>query len=316
MSSSIKRVLVVHFSQTGQLTRVLDSICQPMERDGIEIVHERLVPADPYPFPWPVLRFFEEFPGTVAQETVHLKPVNVNPSTHFDLILIGYQTWFLSPSPPIVSFIHSHEGQQLLANKPVVTVVASRNMWLVGQEKMKKMLADSGARLLDNVAFVDQGSSLLSFITTPRWLWTGNKGHPDGWLPQAGVSDSEIKNASRFGSALAQALLNDDERGSAPLLRGLRAATVDPRLIASEKIANRSFMIWSKLLRKAGPPGSTSRRLLLRLYIGFLVMMILTVVPITMLLKAGLRPLIKKRLNEQKAYFEEPSGSDTYRMQE
>jgi hypothetical protein len=42
--------------------------------------------------------------------------------------------------------------------------------------------------------------------------------------------------------------------------------------------------------------------------------MIATVVPITMLVTALLRPLFKRRLMRQKDYFEQPSGATSERM--
>ena len=58
-----KRILVVSYSQTGQLSRLVDSVVGPL-RDArdCEVVHERIAPQVPYPFPWPFLRFLDVFP--------------------------------------------------------------------------------------------------------------------------------------------------------------------------------------------------------------------------------------------------------------
>ncbi|MFO7594629.1 MAG: dialkylresorcinol condensing enzyme, partial [Pseudomonadota bacterium] len=141
-----------------------------------------------------------------------------------------------------------------------------------------------------------------------------NKGSDEGLLPRAGIAQEEIDRASRFGHALAEALAQDKERGDEPMLQGLKAVDVDVRLIPSEKIGTRSFMIWGKLLRKVGGPGSAARKPVLFIYVVFLITLIISVVPVTMLLRTLLRPLMKKRLLEQKAYFELPSGSETTRM--
>src|ERR1700704_6614184 len=56
-SQKMKRVLVVHFSQTGQLTRVKQRLLSPLaEASDVELVEEVLRPRKPYPFPWPLLR--------------------------------------------------------------------------------------------------------------------------------------------------------------------------------------------------------------------------------------------------------------------
>ena len=47
---------------------------------------------------------------------------------------------------------------------------------------------------------------------------------------------------------------------------------------------------------------------MLCVYIAFLIAMILTVVPISALTKWALKPVLQKKLDEQKRYFAEPSG--------
>jgi hypothetical protein len=313
----MNKVLAVYYSQTGQLTSAIKSICAPLESTpGIEVSYECLQPVEPYPFPWPFFRFLDVFPESVYLDPPPLRPLSAAADEEYDLILIAYQVWFLSPSLPITAFLQSEQGKRLLHGKPVITVIACRNMWLMAQEKMKTLINAAGGRLLDNIALVDSGSSLLTFITTPRWLLSGNKGRRDGWLPVAGVSEGEIHASARFGRALVPALQQGLQQGDAPLLRGLRAVTVDPRLIPSEKIGTRSFMIWGKLLRRIGRSGSTARKPVLFIYVVFLISLIISVVPVTMLLRTLLRPLMKERLARQKEYFEQPSGSAETRVAE
>jgi hypothetical protein len=50
------------------------------------------------------------------------------------------------------------------------------------------------------------------------------------------------------------------------------------------------------------------------LYIVFLVMLIVTVVPVSLLLQALFRPLLKRRMQVLKQQFEMPSGSGVERM--
>ncbi len=312
-----KRILVVSYSQTGQLSRLVDSVVGPL-RDArdCEVVHERIAPRVPYPFPWPFLRFLDVFPESVYLDPPPMRPLTLAPDEDFDLIILAYQVWYLSPSLPITGFLTSAAGRRLLAGKPVITVIACRNMWLTAQEKVKQLLAQAGARLLDNVVLVDAGPALATFITTPRWLLTGNPGRPDGLLPRAGVSDRDIAAARRFGVAIAAALREDREQGAGPLLAGLAACTVDDRLIASERIGHRSFRVWGRLLRALGPPGSARRKPGLLLYALFLVVMILSVVPVTLLLRRLTYPLLRPSLLRLKTYYELPSGGGDERLRD
>ncbi|MCG6969819.1 MAG: dialkylresorcinol condensing enzyme [Gammaproteobacteria bacterium] len=311
-----KKVLVVYYSQTGQLTSVVKSISQAIASESIQVTHEALRPRTDYPFPWPTLEFLDVFPESVYLDPPPLKPLQVDVNASFDLIIVGYTVWYLSPSLPITAFLKSPEGKQLLANKPVITVIACRNMWLMAQEKVKGLLARAGARLLDNIALVDAGPSLATFITTPRWMLTGKKGGPGGMLPPAGVAEEDIKRAARFGRAIKLALQQDLEQQGQPLLKGLKAVEVNTNLIASEKIGQRSFAMWGKLLRKIGRAGDPKRKPVLILYMIFLIVAIVTVVPLNMLIKTVLSPLTRNRLRRQKDFFERPSGSQSQRMQE
>ncbi|WP_455209774.1 dialkylrecorsinol condensing enzyme [Kaarinaea lacus] len=311
-----KKVLVVYYSQTGQLTSVVKSIGEAVESESIQVTYEALCPEPEYPFPWPLLKFLDVFPESVYLDPPVLQPIKADVEESFDLLIVAYTVWFLSPSLPITAFLKSSEGKRLLAGKPVVTVIACRDMWLMAQEKVKGMLAYAGAHLLDNIALVDAGPSLATFITTPRWMLTGKKGRTGGLLPKAGVAENEIKNAARFGRAIKHALQGDEEKRGQPLLKGLKAVDVDSNLIASEKVGQRSFAIWGKILRSFGPAGDPKRKPILVVYVIFLIVLIVTVVPLNMLIKRLLRPLTKNKLQQQKYYFEQPSGSETFRMQE
>ena len=311
----MKKILVVEYSQTGQLTAVLDAMLAPLQQpeSGVRVDREILRPLPPYPYPWPFWQFLDAFPETVAGDPPALAPLAVDPAAEFDLVIIGYPVWFLSPPPPITAFLRSETGRRLVRGRPVVTVTACRNMWLMAQETMKQLLADAGARHCDHVALVDQGNAFATFVTTPRWLLTGRK--EAFWVfPPAGVPAAEIAASRRFGLALREGLQRDAEQQPGPMLHGLRACLVDPRLIASETVGRRSFRVWARILRRAGRPGTPLRRAALAFYLVFLLSLIITVVPLSVLLKTALRPLLRRRLNTLQVSFEQPSGSATSRM--
>jgi hypothetical protein len=290
----MKRVLLVHFSQTGQLSRIARELTAPLaQADDIELVVEELRPRTPYPFPWPAWRFLDAMPESVLLDPPALEPLSDSARADFDLVILAYQVWFLAPSGPITAFLKNHA--ELLRGRPVVTIVACRNMWLTAQGTVKRLINEAGGELRDNVVFTDQSGTLSSFITTPRWLLTGKRDAFWG-LPPAGVAESEIAGAARFGHALLYALRGDRERAGAPMLAGLGAAKVDPRLIFSERAGSRAFGVWSRIIRLGGRQGSLARLPLLALFCVYLVAMILVVVPPSLLLQRLLRPLLARKL--------------------
>jgi hypothetical protein len=74
--------------------------------------------------------------------------------------------------------------------------------------------------------------------------------------------------------------------------------------------------VWGKLVRAAGGPGAPARRPVLAAYVLFLVAMIVTVVPVSLLIRTLLKPLLRSRLAAQAAAFEQPSGAGTERMRD
>lgn len=281
----MKRVLVVYYSQTGQLQRLAASVCAPLAVADIQVDWCELRPQQAYPFPWPFWRFFDQFPETVALLPPGLQPLGI-PQARYDLVVLAYTVWFLSPAPPMTAFLKSAEAQRVLADTPVVTLVACRNMWLMAQQEMRRLLRAAGARLVDHIALTDAGPSLATFVTTPRWMLTGRREAFWRVFPRAGLSDRQIADAGRFGVALRAALLDGSLDNGQPPLAGLAAATPDLRMLPSERIGRRSFQIWGGLIRALGPQGAWQRKPVLLVYALFLVTMILTVVPTTMLLRS------------------------------
>ena len=301
----MKKIQVISYSQSGQLRAVIESFCAPLvENDQVEVLFTPVEPTVAFPYPWRFYEFFDTMAESVLDRGCAIEPVEV--AANVDLVILGYTVWFLSPSPPMAAFLNSREARSL-AGKPVITLIACRDMWLMAQERVKTKLSALGARHLDNVVFTDQGKSLYSFVTTPRWLLTGRK-NAFWFFPPAGVAGEEIARASRFGERLLMALAQNEETKSAPLLTGLGAARVVDKLIASEKIALKSFYLWSGLMAWAGPRGSFGRRAVVSVYIFFLLFIIVTFVPLNLIKNAVTARLNREKIRIERRYYQAPSG--------
>ena len=309
----MKTVLVINYSQAGQLAEITAQVVAPLRAAGHQVHVETLVPVTAFPWPWPIVDFVDAFPECVQLDAPPLQPLSIPADRDFDLVVLSYQVWYLSPALPMTAFLQSPAGRRLIAGKPVITLVACRNMWLSAQETMRRLIAEAGGQLRDHLAFTDQGPALATFLTTPRWVLTGRR---DRWLglPPAGVAPEEIHKAGRFGRALADALDHDAETTGAPMLTGLRACTVNPRLALSERAGRRAFKVWSRLIRACGRRGQWRRRPMLLVFALYLIAMVLTVVPLSLLLQWLLSPLLKPRLDRLRAELELPSGSQDFNL--
>lgn len=250
-------VLVIHYSQTGQLSRILDKFIIGLGAD-VEVDHLRIQPEEAFPFPWTRMTFFNTFPESVYGIPLPLKEVQVDLNKHYDLVVLGYTIWYLSPCIPINSFLKSEKGQALLQGKKVLTVLGARNMWIMAQEKMKVLLRNCNADLVGNIALVDRSPNLVSIITIIRWMFY-NKTKPVMGLPQAGIRQSEINSAEGFGQIVAKHLgdlgpeLNSD-------LIAAGAAEMTPSLLHLEKHATRTFRKYAQFILAKGNYHDKARR--------------------------------------------------------
>lgn len=247
----MREVLVVYYSQTGQLTDILKNVVSKIEDKTINVTYYKITPKIEFPFPWPSEKFFNVFPETFLQIPTALEDIPENiMQKKYDLIILGYSVWYLSPSIPINSFLMSSEGKLLLKNTPVITVSGSRNMWIMAQEKIKKALVKNRALLVGNIALVDRNLNHISVLTIVHWLLAGKKTRMFGILPKPGVSDRDIAEAAKFGIPIKAALLLNDYSQLQNNLLDIGAVRVDPSLIATDIRGNMVFSKWANLLIK------------------------------------------------------------------
>ncbi|ASJ72762.1 flavodoxin family protein [Granulosicoccus antarcticus] len=303
----MKNVLVIYYSQSGQLSKMAESVTASLnESEHVKVDYCPIKPVTAYPYPWQFYPFFDAFPESIYMNGCPVEAIEPQ-EKEYDLIILAYSVWFLSPAIPITGFLKTEQAKQLLKGKPVITLIACRDMWVMAQEKMKLLLVDLQATLIDNVVLTDQGGSLYAFVTTPRWMFTGKKS-PFLFFPAAGVSDHAFQDSRRFGDRLLVALENDEEKTGKPLLTNMGAVSVDGKLIGSEKVGTRSFMIWGNLIKKSGKPGSVARKVVITIYVVFLFVLILTVVPLNILIRRLIYPFTKKSIEESVREYEKPSG--------
>ena len=99
-----KKVLAVYFTQSGQLGDIIDNFTAPLEASGATVEKLQIQPAKKFPFPWSTPVFFAAMPESVLLVPAELEPFQLK-ENHYDLIIVGFQPWFLSPSIPISSLL-------------------------------------------------------------------------------------------------------------------------------------------------------------------------------------------------------------------
>ena len=226
----MKNVLVIYYSQSGQLEEIARNIAKPfLNSEAINVTFHEIQLQKPFPFPWDKSSFFDAFPESFLQIPTALKPVREEIlNAKFDLILFHYQVWYLSPSIPVNSFLKSDDAKKILNNTPVVTISGSRNMWIMAQEKIKTLLKEANAQLVGNIALVDRVGNLISVITIVEWMFSGVKKKYLGILPLPGVSDKDIQESDKFGNVIVSALNEGKLEDLQPKLLAIDAVKISP----------------------------------------------------------------------------------------
>lgn len=299
----MKRVLVIYYSQSGQLKRVLDQLVSPLVQDeAIDVTWYDIEMEKPYAFPWKKAAFFDAFPESFKQiEQPLIAPSEAILGAIYDLVILGYQVWYLTPSIPINSFMKSDYAKQLLANTPVVTVSGSRNMWIMAQEKLKKQIQAVSGILVGNIALVDRNINLVSVITIVDWMFSGKQRKVYGILPKPGITPEEILASERFGDTIRKYLYSTNYQGLQEELIQQDAVEVRHFLVSMDRKANRLFGIWSSLILKSSPQ---RRPFLLKCFNVYLFVAIWLISPIVHLIHILLYPLKYKKIQRDKVYFQ------------
>lgn len=297
-----KNILVIYYSQTGQLEDIVKNIAQPFENNKEEynVTYYNIQLKEDFPFPWSSDVFFNTFPESYLQIPSEIHPPSENIlNKKYDLIIFGYQVWYLTPSIPIISFLKSDYAENILKNTPVVTISATRNMWMLSQEKLKVYLRDMKAHLVGNIALVDRHDNYTSVLTILRWLTTGQK-EKSGLLPAAGVSDEEITGSVKYGKIIEKHLKNNDLDNLQPDLINNGAVEIRPFLVRVEKVGNKIFTVWSNLIIKK----KEKRPLLIKFFKVYLMAAIWVISPIVLVLHLLTTPIFWFKRQKQKKYLQ------------
>ncbi|REC74207.1 dialkylresorcinol condensing enzyme DarA [Chryseobacterium elymi] len=297
-----KNILIIYYSQTGQLEDIVKNMAQPFEdkKEEYNVTYYNIQLKEDFPFPWPGDVFFNTFPESYLQIPKEIFPPSEDIlNKKYDLILFGYQVWYLTPSIPIISFLKSGFAEKILKDTDVVTISGTRNMWMLSQEKLKVYLKNLGAKLVGNIALVDRHDNYTSVLTILRWLTTGQK-EKSGFLPVAGVSDEEISGSVKYGSIIEKHFSNGNLSGLQPDLVKNGAVEIRPFLVRVEKVGNKIFTVWSNLIIKK----KEKRPLLIKFFKVYLMAAIWIISPVVLVLHLLATPIFWSKRQKQKTYLQ------------
>lgn len=304
------RILVLYHSQTGQLRDIIDHCLTAFTSDpAAEVDVVQVQTRHRFPFPWSNLEFFGIFPEAVNGIPFELEPLNIDPAKDYDLVVLGYTVWFLQPSIPISSLLQHPDAERIFKDRPVVTLIGSRNMWVLAQERIKRHLSRLDARLVGNIALTDRNKNLVSIITIIRWMFHGKK--DAFWIfPPAGIIRKDIEDSIRFGPILHAHTAANDFARMQDELNDAGAVNINPSLLLLEHRATRLFGMYARFIAAKGPFGDPARQGRVKLLSRLLPLGAFILSPITTLSTIIVSRLKKKELADQIAYHRQNALSE------
>jgi len=251
-----------------------------------------------YEFPWTGKRFFSVMPSCVLGIPEPIEPLNLK-ETSYDLVILGYQPWFLSPSIPTNSLLQSDEFKAIIKDTPVVTISAGRNMWINSYVRVRKMIKDAGANLVGNIALLDKHPNPISFVTIFYWMLTGKKDRYLNIFPKPGVSEQDIAATVTYGATVATHLENNRWDTLQDELIAQKAVEINYKLMFIEARAKPIFAVWAKIIagRKNRTPWLSAFKyyLFVALFLGAPVLLTLDAI--------FLKPFSSKRIKRNKLKY-------------
>lgn len=293
-----KKILAIYYSQSGQLGEIIDSFLSPFIEDGMDIEKIQIALEKEYPFPWTTSGFFSVMPDAVLGNTSALKPFTLK-EEKYDLIVLGYQAWFLSPSIPFNSLLDDQTFQKILQATPIITITGARNMWLNAFGKIKNKLNAAGIRHTGNIALVDKHINPLSFVTIFHWMLSGKKDRYLGIFPLPGVSEKDIKHCAIFGKLALTKMKQGEWKDLQKELIEEDAVKINYPLLVIETVAGKIFKAWANFINKRKNKSNWlivfKYYLLFAFFIGAPIMLTLDFIFV--------KPFSAKRIANRKTFF-------------
>lgn len=295
----MKQILVISYSQSGQLTDLLTNLVSSINEE-IEFVS--IQPKTNFSFPWISHDFFNAMPETVLEKEIELNEI-VFKKDKYDLIILGYQPWFLSPSLPTTALLKNDGFKKIMNNTPIVTVIGARNMWLNSQESVKKLIKDAGGNLVGNIPFIDRNPNLLSALSMLHWMLTGKKEKKYGVFPLPGISEKDILEAHLFGCIIQESLNKNRFEDLQKDVLFTNRVNINTNILFVEGRAKKLFKIWANQITKKGST-ARKRKVLVNFFKYYLIIALFIVAPIVLIIyNILIRPFSLNRINKNKAYF-------------
>ena len=209
-----KKVLVVYFSFSSQTNNLIQALCSGLEKEGVSVVRERLLPVKPLRFPigsiGGTLRMMVE---TFLRKRLPIEQISPSCFDHYDLIILAGPTWSYNPSGPILA-LFDRDGERLFRGKKVLPLISCRGYWRMHWWGLKSLLRGCGARVVNVMVFSHPNPEPWRTIGVFLKL-AGRIPEKKSWFAgkyrKYGHTTKQIKEARHFGQMIGSELVQGGE---------------------------------------------------------------------------------------------------------
>ncbi len=257
----MKNLLVVYYSQTGQLKDIILHFIKPFENtyhiDFAEIKCEEFV------FPITCKQFFDVFPEAVLKIPCGIE-VKIE-DKNYDAIILGFQPWFLHTSIPFNSFMQTERFKNLVKGKPVILVMDSRNSWRNALHEVSTTVENFQGIIKGRYVFRDTSKNFRGFLALCYWLFTGKKKSPCKSIPQGGIEQEVINHAGLHGQSALSSFNSSDSVYSV-----IPSVSEEYTSLGYEQYAIAKYEKWASFIGKDNFRHRRFRLTLFRIWILFM----------------------------------------------
>ncbi len=294
------KILAINYSQSGQLDDILNNFISKLEECEVDRI--KVQPKKSFSFPWATDNFYEIMPETVLEEAIPLKEITFA-AEKYDLIILGYQPWFLSPSMPTTALLQNEEFKKRLKGTKVITVIGARNMWINAQISVVKHISEAGGIMVGNIALVDRAPNHLSAISIVHWMMTGKKTRKWGIFPLPGISNKDIESMKEVSSFLNQCVQSNNFSTFQNKIIENQISRINTNILFIEGKAKKIFNIWAKTIKKKEKAGG-NRSFWISFFRYYLNFALFFVAPILLTIDIVLiRPFTLEKIKRKKQHF-------------
>ncbi|MFC2101004.1 hypothetical protein ACFLRZ_04155, partial [Bacteroidota bacterium] len=170
----------------------------------------------------------------------------------------------------------------LIKNKPVITVIGARNMWIFAQESIKKKIIKAGGNLVGNIPFIDRNNNSISAVTILYWMLTGKKERFLNIFPFPGINQEDINLASKYGEIVCNAIHNESFTNLQEDFLSLGLIDIKTNILFIEPRAKKLFKIWADLIIKKGT-NKKKREIWIQIFKYYLLIALFIIAPVVLI---------------------------------